>query len=140
MLARFASAYQITFPLLSDKGSLVIRRYGILNTNIPPAHTFYGIPFPGEYLVAPDGRVADKVFRPSYEDRGTASEVLLKDFGTGVGNAKVEIKSDETSARISSRGPGCDRVAGLPSCPRHSPFSREYSVRAFRRARRRSRR
>jgi hypothetical protein len=100
VLARFASAHQITFPLLSDKGSLVIRRYRILNTNIPPAHTFYGIPFPGEYLVAPDGRVADKVFLPSYEDRGTASEVLLKDFGTGVGNADVEIKSDETSVRI----------------------------------------
>ena len=64
MLARFARAHQITFPMLSDKGSAVIRRYGILNTNIPRTHTFYGIPFPGEYLVAPDGRVADKVFLP----------------------------------------------------------------------------
>lgn len=100
MLARFASAHQITFPLLSDTDSVVIRRYGILNTNIPPTHTFYGIPFPGEYLVAPDGRVADKVFLPDYEDRATASEVLLKDFGAGIGNDAVEIKSDETSARI----------------------------------------
>ena len=75
VLARFAGAHQITFPLLSDKGSAVIRRYGILNTNIPSTHTFYGIPFPGEYMVAPDGRVADKGFLPSLEDRGTASEV-----------------------------------------------------------------
>ncbi len=100
MLARFASAHRITFALLSDKGSAVIRRYGILNTNIPPTHVFYGIPFPGEYLVAPDGRVADKVFLPSFQDRATASEVLLRDFGAGVGNDAVEIKSDETSARI----------------------------------------
>jgi len=100
VLARFASAHQITFPLLTDKGSAVIRRYGILNTNIPPTHTFYGIPFPGEYLVAPDGRVADKVFLPDFQDRATASEVLLKDFGIGAGNDVVEIKSDETSARI----------------------------------------
>ena len=100
MLTRFARAHQITFPMLSDKGSAVIRRYGILNTNIPPTHTFYGIPFPGEFLVAPDGRVADKVFLPDFQDRATASEVLLKDFGIGAGNDVVEIKSDETSARI----------------------------------------
>jgi hypothetical protein len=100
VLTRFARAHQITFPMLSDKGSAVIRRYGILNTNIPPTHTFYGIPFPGEFLVAPDGRVADKVFLPDFQDRATASEVLLKDFGIGAGNDVVEIKSDETSARI----------------------------------------
>jgi Disulphide bond corrector protein DsbC/AhpC/TSA family len=100
VLARFASAHQITFPLLSDKGSAVIRRYGILNTNIPRTHMFYGIPFPGEYLIAPDGRVTDKVFLPSYQDGATASEVLLKDFGAGTGDDAVEVKSDETTARI----------------------------------------
>jgi peroxiredoxin len=72
VLARFANNHQITFPLLSDKDSVVIRRYGILNTNIPPTHTFYGIPFPGEYLVAPDGRVADKVFLRDFQVRATA--------------------------------------------------------------------
>jgi DsbC/DsbD-like thiol-disulfide interchange protein len=86
--------------LLSDTGSVVIRRYGILNTNIPPSHTFYGIPFPGEYLIAPDGRVVDKVFLPSFQDRATASEVLLKDFGAGVGSHAVEIRSEETTAQI----------------------------------------
>jgi len=100
VLARFASAHQITFPLLSDKGSAVIRRYGILNTNIPRSHMFYGIPFPGEYLVTPDGRVTDKVFLPSFQERATASEVLLKDFGTSAGGDAVEVTSDETKARI----------------------------------------
>jgi hypothetical protein len=100
VLARFAKAQQISFPLLSDAGSAVIRRYGILNTNIPPTHKFYGIPFPGEYLITPDGRVADKVFLPSFQDRATVSEVLLKDFGAGAGNNAVEIKSDETRAQI----------------------------------------
>jgi DsbC/DsbD-like thiol-disulfide interchange protein len=86
--------------LLSDARSVVIHRYGILNTNIPPTHRFYGIPFPGEYLIAPDGRVADKVFLPSFQDRATASEILLKDFCAGVGNNTVEIKSDETRVQI----------------------------------------
>jgi AhpC/TSA family/Disulphide bond corrector protein DsbC len=116
VLARFVSAHQITFPLLSDKGSAVIRRYGILNTNIPRTHMFYGIPFPGEYLVAPDGRVVDKVFLPSFQDRGTASEVLLKDFGAGVGGDAVEVKSDETRTRIrlsdSSAFPGQELAVG----------------------------
>lgn len=100
MLARFASTQHITFPLLSDKGSRVIRRYGILNNNIPPTHAFYGIPFPGEYLITPDGRVADKVFLPSWEDRGTGSEVLLRNFGASVGNNVVEIRSDELNVQI----------------------------------------
>jgi len=100
VLARFASAHRITFPMLSDKGSAVIRRYGILNTNIPATHTFYGIPFPGEYLVAADGRVADKVFLPDFQDRATASEVLLKDFGIGAGDDALEVKSDEITVRI----------------------------------------
>ena len=72
MLTRFARAHQITFPMLSDKGSAVIRRYGILNTNIPPTHTFYGIPFPGEFLVAPDGRVA-RAMQVAAESRGSYS-------------------------------------------------------------------
>src|SRR5260370_5327231 len=72
----------------------------MLNTNTPTTHVFYGIPLPGYYLVAPGGRVRDKVGRPSFEERATGSEVLLKDFGTGVGGDAVEVKSDETSARI----------------------------------------
>jgi Disulphide bond corrector protein DsbC/AhpC/TSA family len=100
VLARFASPHQITFPLLSDKGSAVIRRYGILNTNIPRTHMFYGIPFPGEYLIAPDGRVTDKVFLPSYQDGATASEVLLKDFATSASGDAVEVKSDQTTVHI----------------------------------------
>src|SRR5260370_23567954 len=72
----------------------------MLNTNTPTTHVFYGIPLPGYYLVAPGGRVRDKVFLPRLQDRASASEVLLKDFGTGVGGDAVEVKSDETSARI----------------------------------------
>jgi peroxiredoxin len=40
VLARFAKAYKITYPLLSDKGSVVIRKFGILNTNVPTARSY----------------------------------------------------------------------------------------------------
>jgi len=39
----------------------VIRAFGIFNTNIPEDHKMmYGIPFPGDYLLTPDGIVRDK--------------------------------------------------------------------------------
>ncbi len=98
-LKRFADAHRITYPLLSDKGSVVIRKFGILNTNIPQDHPFYGVPFPGDYVIAPDGVVRDKFFLPDYETRPAASEVLLKDFGATAGkNTAVETAGDVTMA------------------------------------------
>jgi len=38
---------KLTFPLLSDAGSVLIKRYGILNTTVPESNQqSYGIPFP----------------------------------------------------------------------------------------------
>jgi peroxiredoxin len=58
VLNRFSTAYNIEFPMLSDVGSKVIRDFGILNTNVPEDHKMmYGIPWPGDYLLTPDGVV-----------------------------------------------------------------------------------
>jgi peroxiredoxin len=93
-LSNFAHTYKLDYRLLSDAGSKVIRDFGILNTNIPADHPMtYGIPWPGDYLLAPDGTVRDKLFLPNYEYRPSASQVLLRHFSDGFGNA-VEIKSD----------------------------------------------
>ena len=46
VLAGFAEEHGIRFPLLSDEGSSVIKRFGILNTLIRPEEDFYGIPSP----------------------------------------------------------------------------------------------
>jgi hypothetical protein len=85
--------------MLSDRGSRVITAYGILNTNIPRRIALYGIPFPGQYLIGPDGRVRDKQFLDDYRERPTASAVLLKDFGVG-GGRQVEVRVDEIQAAI----------------------------------------
>jgi DsbC/DsbD-like thiol-disulfide interchange protein len=88
--------------MLSDKGTKVIRKFGILNTNVPRDVTrFYGMPFPGQYLVAPGGTVKDKVFLADYQERPSASEVLLKDFDTSVGDNGVTIKVDDVTAKVS---------------------------------------
>jgi AhpC/TSA family protein len=101
ILSNFADAYKIEYPLLSDAGSKVIRVFGILNTNVPADHKMlYGIPWPGEYIIAPDGTVRDKLFLRSYENRPSASEVVLRHFDNASANS-VEIKGGVLSATVS---------------------------------------
>ena len=101
-MERFGEAYKIEYPLLSDVGSKVIREFGILNTNIPEDHKMmYGIPWPGDFLIAPDGTVRDKLFLPNYEHRASASEITLRHYGGRAGGNSVEIKTDVLSATVS---------------------------------------
>lgn len=104
MLARFGRAYQITYPLLSDKGSVVIRKFGILNTNVPTDVMFYGIPFPGDYLINPDGTVREKLFLPDYQERPTASQVVLTDSGSPIDANGATVTADDVEAKIMLSG------------------------------------
>ena len=62
-LRDFRDAYGITYTLLSDPHSAVIRQLGILNTLIDENdHPWFGIPFPGSYIIAADGRITHKFF------------------------------------------------------------------------------
>jgi DsbC/DsbD-like thiol-disulfide interchange protein len=86
--------------MLSDKGSAVIRKYGILNTNVPPDHMFYGIPFPGMYLLGPDDKVRVKYFEPEYEKRIASSEVALNSFGVAPVDNSVEVSAGDVRALV----------------------------------------
>lgn len=62
-LATFAAEYDISVPLLADPDSTIIRDVGILNTTLTEDDApFYGIPFPGSYVLDADGNVAAKFF------------------------------------------------------------------------------
>ena len=83
-------------------GSHVIRAFGILNTNVPGDHKFmYGMPWPGDYLLAPDGTVRDKLFLRDFQLRPSASAVVLHDFGEQVGGASVDIDTEVLRATVS---------------------------------------
>src|SRR5260370_16839616 len=87
--------------MLSDKGSAVIRKSGIRNTSVLPDVTkFYGIPFPGQYMLAANGTVREKLFLPDFETRASASEVLLNSFGSGVGNNAVMVTAQDVQAKL----------------------------------------
>jgi Disulphide bond corrector protein DsbC len=87
--------------MLSDVGSKVIRAFGILNTNVPEDHRMmYGMPFPGDYLIAPDGTIRDKLFLPSYEHRPSATALSLRNSDGIAGGNSVEIDTDAFSATV----------------------------------------
>jgi hypothetical protein len=83
-LAEFAGTRGITYPLLSDRDSEVIRRFGILNSLIEPHEEIHGIPFPGCYVVDANGRVAAKFFYQVYRDRPAPLAVLRDHLGADV--------------------------------------------------------
>lgn len=100
-MAAFANKYAIGYPLLSDKESSVIRRFGIFNFNTAPELRAYGVPHPVEYLVSPDGVVVKNYFVPNYQHRVAASTVALREFGEVSGDSPViTLESGALGARI----------------------------------------
>ena len=89
-LGAFADRYGVEYPLLSDVGSRVIREFGILNTLVRPDETeYYGIPYPGSYLVDESGTVIAKFFNRQYQVRETAPAMLRDGFNLPVEPASL---------------------------------------------------
>jgi peroxiredoxin len=118
ILAAFSQQHGITFPLLSDVGSMTIKRYGILNTvaeeglgpkgkdpDVMAQVKLYvsanganerqrGIPFPGTFIVDRAGRVKARFFEDSYTVRNTVSNIRVR---------LNEVDSAVAGTRIASR-------------------------------------
>ena len=103
VLAAFAARRGITdVPLLSDDDSSVIRAFGIYNyvaerglgpmkddpnvkADVEQYVTVFGAnpmivgtPFPGTFMVDPDGRVTSRFFEQFYRERNTAENIMLR--------------------------------------------------------------
>lgn len=105
VLARFAEEQGISYPLLSDEGSEVIREFGILNTLVRPDEPVYGIPYPGSYVVDEDGVVVEKRFYRHYRTRPSSTSILKEAFGVdldpgGHPRASVEAEGVRLSASL----------------------------------------
>jgi hypothetical protein len=88
VLKNFADRQHITYPLLSDSGSHIIRAFGILNETVKPGTTFYGIPYPGTYIVDVHGKLVSKYFEDDYRERVSASDILVQEFGKQADSAR----------------------------------------------------
>lgn len=75
----------IRYTMLSDPEARIIDAFGIRNTQHAEGSMGYGVPYPGTYIVDPNGIVIEKFFAPDYRERFTADTILLKTFGVGGG-------------------------------------------------------
>ena len=116
-LAAFSKQRGITFPLLSDAGSAIIRRYGLLNpvteeafgphkddpdvkeeihmyvSEVNPNRNMIGMAFPGTFMLDRKGRVTSRFFEDFYIERNTVSNLILR-----MGRGDVPV----TATKISS--------------------------------------
>ena len=85
-LRDFRDAHGISYTLLSDPDSAVIASFGILNTLInEDDHPWYGIPYPGTYVVGTDGDITQKFFDSNLAVRAGAEQLLRAALGEEVG-------------------------------------------------------
>jgi hypothetical protein len=87
-LKKFSASREITFPLISDAGSVIIKKYGLLNETVDPKSRTYGIPHPGTFIVDRKGVVQSRFFEDAYQERYTAATVLST-LGAGVAGSPM---------------------------------------------------
>ncbi len=86
--------------MLSDVGGKVIQAFGLLNPNIPPnPRQATGQPFPGHFLIAPDGTVLAKAFTGDLRHRVSGSTLVLEYAGASDESA-ITVTNDVVRARI----------------------------------------
>jgi cytochrome c biogenesis DsbD-like protein/AhpC/TSA family protein len=81
ILHNFAERRGIHFPLLSDPDSRVIRELGILNETLPKDTPFFGVPYPGSFVLNAQAVITAKYFEDDYRERDTSADVLMRQFG-----------------------------------------------------------
>lgn len=74
--AAFAARHKISFPLLSDHDSALIKALGILNEDHAPGTKFYGIPNPAIYIIDKDSKILRIFSEESYKARPEIADIL----------------------------------------------------------------
>jgi hypothetical protein len=98
-LKKFADSRGISFPLISDSGSAIIKRYGILNEQQEPGTRSYGIPHPGTFIVDRNGVVTARFFEDAYQERYTAAAILVAQ-GANPDGASVTAQTNHLTERF----------------------------------------
>lgn len=100
-LKDFRDAYDIGFTLLPDPDSKIIRQFGILNTLIDENdHPWFGIPYPGTYVLDGNGVITQKFFENNLAVR-TGPEQLLRAVNDGTTQSPA--LTVEPPAEVSTR-------------------------------------
>lgn len=95
-LRDFRDAHDITYTLLSDPDSEVIRSFGILNTLIDrDDHPWYGIPYPGTYVTDAEGAITHKFFDSNLAVRAGPEQLLRAARGQPILQAEADEAAPE---------------------------------------------
>ena len=102
ILADFGKRKNITFPMLADPDSKIIKAFGVFNTYVPVGEREYGMAFPGTYIVDSGGVVRSKYFESQYQDRYSAPTILLTEFGSASGTRQTAVETDHLKMKYYS--------------------------------------
>ena len=105
-LKKFSDSRGITFPMISDHGSAIIKQYGLLNDTMDPKSRSYGVPHPGTFIVNRKGVVQSRFFEDAYQERYTAA-TILSTLGARMGDGSVSA----TTMHLTMTGSISDTVA-----------------------------
>jgi len=110
LLKNFAERKDLHYPMLSDPESRMIRAFDILNDNFPKDHQWYGVPFPGMYIIDEHAVVTAKYFEDDHRERFTAASILVHQFGqdgavkTTVDAPHIQLTYSASDAALSPGG------------------------------------
>ena len=103
MLAHFAARKGITFPMLSDPESEIIRRFGVFNDTIPQSDARqYGIPNPGTFIVDEHGMIRAKFFEERFIHRVTMATILASAFAQAPAARSSSSQADHVTLRTTA--------------------------------------
>ena len=98
VLKNFSERKGIHFPLLSDPDSKIIKELGILNDEVPKTNAFYGIPYPGTYVLDAKGTVMAKYFEDDFKQRYTAADLLVQRYGVMPETRRSQVEGKQLTA------------------------------------------
>ncbi len=132
VLKNFTDRQHITFPLLSDPESKIIRAFDILNETVAPGTAFYGIPNPGTYVIDPQGRVVSKHFEDDYRERVSATDILIQDFGKSGGCSAQRCGNQASSSHHDRKHPRGNAGSSDRAKPGNRPQAQNARLRSRR--------
>jgi hypothetical protein len=132
-LKQFAESRKITFPLIADPGSAIIRRYGLLNEGVDPKSRDYGIPHPGTFIVDRKGVVVSRFFEDAYQERYTTAAMLsgiggASAFKATTAHLSMAVSISDTEAAPGARLSLVADVTPAPTMHVYAPGKHTYQV------------
>ena len=102
ILHNFAERRAIHFSLLSDPDSKIIRSVGLLNQSMPQGSPFFGIPYPGTFILDAKGVIKAKYFEDDFRERFTAADILTKRFNVTPTAGRHDVIGKQLTAAASA--------------------------------------